>query len=237
MRNLLQISFMLAVGSLVGQVPQSLITPTEKMEKYERYIGSIYKEDKGSGSLTDEKSGTYDADLQYNMFTDALEYVEGTTSYKIAEATTTHANIGGELYYYCDFKNPRGLDRKGYYVLVDMQDHYRIYKKYSVKVTEADEKEIDPMTGKPERGRIRDIVTYYIEIKGKIIELPDSKKAFLAVFEDKKDELKNYMKRKSLKIKKEEDMVQLVARYNALKASQHNQFNNSAYTLLNNFGK
>ncbi|WP_344820985.1 hypothetical protein [Aquimarina gracilis] len=66
-------------------------------------------------------------------------------------------------------------------------------------------------------GKIKLVTTFYLEENEIILELPLSKKDLLLTFSDKEKELKEYMKKEKLKLKKEEDLLRLVARYNALK--------------------
>jgi len=45
------------------------------------------------------------------------------------------------------------------------------------------------------------------------------KKDILTVFNDKEGEIKEYLKKAKIRIRKEEDLIRLVARYNAIKSS------------------
>jgi len=61
-------------------------------------------------------------------------------------------------------------------------------------------------------------VSYFLEENNIIVELPlDKKEILITAFSDKSDELKQYIKKEKIKLKKEEDLVRLVAKYNALK--------------------
>ena len=55
----------------------------------------------------------------------------------------------------------------------------------------------------------------------------------LALFNDKEEELKKYFKKEKIRLGKEEDLIRLVARYNALKSSD----SLASKSLLSNLGK
>ncbi|GAA4276960.1 hypothetical protein GCM10022259_16840 [Aquimarina mytili] len=171
-----------------------------------------YKE----SSVIDEKSGTFDAKLKYNIFTDALEYNQGSKFFEVVKSPTIHARIDGDYFYYCNFKSTRGLKRDGYYVLVELNDKYRIYKRFTLKIKEPSQ---NTLTQIEEAGQLKMITTYFVEEDGMIMELPMNKKDMLATFSDKENELKEYLKKEKIRLKKEEDLIRLVARYNALKSA------------------
>ncbi len=216
MRKILQISVFLIAPIVCAQFSQSIATPSERVKELEKYLGSIYlNKEYQKANVIDEKSGTYDTRLKYNIFTDALEHREGGKIREVIKTPTTYARINDEYYYYCKFQNERGRKRNGYYILVEMNDNYRIYKKYALEIT--DPKEMDAMTGTAVTGKIKVNTTFYMEEGSMIKELPTSKKDFLTAFSDKEGELKEYMKKEKIRLKKQEDLVRLVAKYNALK--------------------
>ncbi|KAA1245911.1 hypothetical protein [Aquimarina sp. RZ0] len=219
MRKILHILFLIISPALFAQLPQSLLKPAKRVAMFDDYEGSIfsslrYKE----ASVIDEKSGTFDAKLRYNIFSDALEFKKANNElFKIVKSPTTHARIDGDYYYYCEFKTQRGSARSGYYVLVELNERYRIYKRYTLDVIEPDKK--GSVSGTSAPGRVKTITTYYIEERGLIMELPMNRKSLLASFSDKETELKAYIKKEKIKVRKEEDLIRLVSRYNALKSS------------------
>ncbi|MHA7056015.1 hypothetical protein ACWGOQ_0002260 [Aquimarina sp. M1] len=206
---------------LFAQLPQSLLKPTERLSTFDEYDGSIFESLRyKDASVIDEKSGTFDTKLRYNAYTDALQHKKGSDLFELVKSTTTHARIDGDYYYYCEFKTQRGLKRPGYYVLVELNERYRIYKKYVVKITEPDKKGSVSGTATPGKVQIR--TDYFLEERGTIMELPTSKKEILAALGDKEEELKAYMKKERIKVRKEEDLIRLVSRYNALKSTGAN---------------
>ncbi len=217
MRQLLL--FVTVVTPLIvnAQLPDSILQFTQKFPKYEDYDGSIYLNTKFiESSVIDEALGTFDAILRYNIYTDTIEYKEDSELYEISKRPTIQARIGKDYFYYCTFKTQRGAEKYGYYILVELNDQYRIYKRYQVHIKEPIK--MDVYNGNLSPGTIRKIVTYYLEENDIVQKLPQEKKAILSsTFEDKQDELKQYIKKEKIKLKKEEDLIRLVAKYNALK--------------------
>lgn len=222
MRNKLQILIFLTSSILFAQIPQELSKPSKRIEKFDTYTGAIYTHKKyQQATIIDEKSGTFDAKLKYNIYTDAIEFEKGSKLYELPKSLTTHVRIQDDYYYYCNFKTNLGVRKQGYFVLIDLNESYRIYKKYDLDIT--DPKGMDPMTGSAITGKIKVKKTLYLEENGKLTPLPLNKKELLVTFSDKKDILKNYIKKEKLKVKKEEDMVKVVAKYNTLKSTETNQ--------------
>jgi hypothetical protein len=219
MKRVLLLLCLAASSALFAQLPKNLLVPTTKVSAYDNYNGSIYmKTHYKESSIIDEKSGTFDAKLKYNIYSDALEYNSKSELYEVVKNQTVHARINSDYFYYCEFQNQRGIHKSGYFILVELTDKYRIYKKLTLKVKDPEEKG-KIINGLPEPGFIKTITTYYLEESGVIMELPINKKEMLATFNDKESELKNYLKKKKIRLSKEEDLVRLVARYNALKSS------------------
>ncbi|WP_378181834.1 hypothetical protein [Aquimarina sp. SS2-1] len=221
MRKILQFLFLAISPILFAQLPQSLLEPTTRVSTFDEYDGSIFESLRyKDASVIDEKSGTFDTKLRYNAYTDALQHKDGSNLFELVKSPTTHARIDGDYYYYCDFKTQRGLKRPGYYVLVELNERYRIYKKYSVKITEPNAK--GSVSGTAAPGKVQIKTKYFLEERGVIMELPMNKKEILAALGDKEEELKAYIKKERIKVRKEEDLIRLVSRYNALKSSDAN---------------
>lgn len=218
MRIILQTTLLLVFINAQAQLPNQLIKSVSKTTMFEGYAGSVYVDNQyKDASIIDEKSGTYNAKLRYNMHTDALEYSKGDNLYEIAKSTTTHIRIGGKYYYFCKFKNQRGFNKHGYYILLELNDQYRIYKKNELRVTQPQERDV--VTGSSTIGKLRNIEKYYLEIDGIVTELPTGKRDILTLFSDYQEPLKKYLKKEKIRLKNPEDLIRFVAKYNALKNS------------------
>lgn len=216
MRKILLLICLALSSTIFAQLPRDLLRPISKDYTFDEYNGSIYmKSNYKESSVIHEKSGTFDAKLKYNIHSDALEYSIGEQLFEVSKSPVIHARIDGDYFYYCDFETQRGVDRSGYYVLVELTDTYRIYKRFSVKIKEP---RTTVVVGTPiEPGSIRMKTKYYLEESGVIMEIPMNKKGMLAAFNDKESELKEYLKKEKIRLRKEEDLIRLVARYNSLK--------------------
>jgi len=181
MRNLIQVLTLLTCSVIFAQLPQDMLNSSKKITKFEKYAGSIYSNkefQKSNIVYKNEKS--FDLPLNYNIYTDAIEYEKNLDLFEIAKDPATFAQINGDYYYYCDFKTNRGQSRKGYYVLVEANESYRIYKKYEVEITDPAEKE--SMPGNFTMGKIKLVTTFYQEKNDVISDLPMNKKDILAAF-------------------------------------------------------
>ncbi len=224
MKRTLPFILLAAFYASFAQIPSSLLVPTSKISSYDDYEGSIYMKFRyKESSVIDEKSSAFDAKLKYNIYTDALEFVSKSGDlFELVKNPTIHARIDGDYFYYCDFKSQRGIDRRGYYVLVELTDRYRIYKRFTLEIKDPKE-QAAVSSGVAEPGSIRMNTSYFIEEAGVIMELPLNKKEMLAAFSDKENELKEYLKKEKIRLKKEEDLIRFVARYNALKSDEVSQ--------------
>ncbi|MEW7277320.1 hypothetical protein ABW636_01840 [Aquimarina sp. 2201CG1-2-11] len=217
-------------STLFAQLPKSLITPLSKTSDFSNYKGSIYMNyNYEQSTVIHEKSRTYDAELKYNIHTDAIEFNSKGQVYEIKKNVTTHVRIDDSYLYYCNFEDRYGTSRNGYYILVELTDRYRIYKRLTTKIIKPQER---TATSVEVPGIVKINTKYYIEEDQVIMELPKNKKSMLALFSDKEDELKKYLKKEKIRLGKEEDLIRLVARYNALKSSD----SLSSKSLLSNSG-
>ncbi|RZS98841.1 hypothetical protein [Aquimarina brevivitae] len=198
-----------------AQLSQSIARPIQKPSAFNDYDGSVYERVAfRKAEISDKQHGTHIAELRYNIHTDALEYENDNGYFELYKRTTLNVRFDDEYFYYCKFKNERGADREGYYVLIEKHENYSIYKKYDLEFREP--KRVT-MTQVEESGKINQVITYYLEERGVITELPMRKKDFLAIFRDKETELEDYMKEERIRLRKEEDLIRIVSRYHALK--------------------
>jgi len=218
MMTRLHFIFLLSSSIIFAQLPTSLTKISEPIDGFDEYKGSIYTSLRYTNSnVIDEKSGKYDVKLRYNVFSDNLEFKKGTKLFNIVKSPTTHARIDEEYFYYCEFKTRRGAKRYGYYVLVDLNEQYRIYKKYSLKIIDPKKNNSNISAEIETPGKLIVITTYYIEEEGEVLELPMQKKELLYVLGDEMSKLKAYIKKEKIRLRKEDDLIRLVSKYNTIK--------------------
>ncbi|WP_108868710.1 hypothetical protein [Aquimarina aquimarini] len=205
---------------LIAQLPKSMIVESKRSYFFEEYEGSPYLKDRYVAyDVINEKTGTFTGKLKYNIDLDAFEYKDGSKFYQIIKEAEIHIRNEDHFFYYCHFVSPRGSKREGYYVLLELHDQYRMYKRYTLDITEPEKS--SGSTYGVEPGEIKQICTYYLEENGVIAELSQNEKDILELFSDKRIELAAYLKKEKLRLKKEEDLVRFIAKYNALKQSDN----------------
>ncbi len=215
-----------------AQLPVSLLESAKRITMYDDYEGSVYQTLRyQDASVIDEKSGTFDAKLRYNIYKDRIEHQKDNELHQIVKSPTTHVRVDGDYFYFCEFKTQRGFKKNGYYVLVELNEQYRIYKRYTLKIKDPDMK--GSVSGNAIPGSIQTITTYYLEERGTIMELPMNRKEMLATLGDKSEQMKAYIKKEKIKLRKEEDLIRLVSRYNALKSID----SGPSRSLLTNSGR
>jgi len=181
MKKSILLLFLAISSTIVAQLPRSLLKSAERVTSFDEYDGSMYAKGRyKESSIIDEKSGTYIAKLKYNIYTDAIEFTKDSKLFSIVKTPTTHVQIDSDYFYYCEFKSQRGLKRNGYYILVELNDTYRIYKRLTLDIKEPDLSLIK--TSGP--GQLKTITTYYLEEEGVIMELPMNKKDILVTFSE-----------------------------------------------------
>lgn len=234
MKTFANILVLLSVCTSLAQLPERLITPIDQNNTFDEYAGSIFINQNFKAALViDERTGTYDADLRYNIYSDAIEFAKDDQLFELEKNSVMHFKINDELYYYCKFKNDRGLNRHGYYILVSLSNNYTIYKKIELDITAP--KTTSVVESHNAQGRILKREVYYIEKDKKITELPQNKKDILStVFSDQEVALKAFIKTEKIKIRKEQDLIKLVQKYNSLNGDDSS---NSSRSLLSNMGQ
>lgn len=217
MRKILLFALILASTMLHAQLPQVILTKTKKVIAFdENYDGTIYKDTwKKKSIVVDEKSGSYEAKLRYNIYSDRIEVKDASGLQSLVKSAPIHVKIDDDYYYYCEFKTRRERPKKGYFVLVHLADDFKIYKKYDLDIKQPnDNTNFNTEQGKP--GIIKLVTTYYLEEHNTIVELPLKKKEMLALFEAKHNELEKFFKNEKIKLRKEEDLIKFVSHFNSL---------------------
>ncbi len=224
---------LLVTSSLFAQLPEMLIEPLVKTKLFEKYDGSIWKQRKFIESkISNENIGDFIVNLRYNIYTDAMEFSNNSKElYTLKENIDTTIKLEDDEYHYCEFKTERGQNRSGYYILVELNDSYRVYKKYRVEITKVSKASYSGIVvaSSNSLGSIHLKTTYYIEENGAVMGLPTEKKEILAILDNESEVLKKLMKKEKLRMKKEEDVLRVVSQYNTMRKS-----NDSSKSLLVN---
>lgn len=216
MRKILLLLLLLCLQNSFAQLPISLLENTKANLFFQDYEGSIYtSKNYKLSSIVQENTGAYEGKIRYNIYDDRMEHKKENQLYTIQKKENIHIKIDDEYFYYCNFIDMKGFKKHGYYVLVELTNSYKIYKKYTLKI-------VDPTNTQKvnnqlaEAGKLRKRVTYFLEEGNKITELPMKEKDLLAKFSDQKDNLKSYIKKQKIRFRKEEDLIRFVSKYKML---------------------
>lgn len=223
MKMKLLLTLLCVTATTYAQLPTSMIQRAKRIVKYNDYTGSIYRSiNYVDASVIQENAGAFDGKVRYNIHSDRMEYESDNDLYEIKKQENIHVKLGSEYYYYCRFTDLEGYNQHGYYVMIELTDNYRIYKKYYTKIINPSVKSA-VNNQLPEAGKIRVKVAYFLEEDNLVVELPMNKKALIEQFSDKKDQLLSYAKQQKIRFKKEEDLIRLISKYNALKNEDEGQ--------------
>lgn len=216
------LTLFIGFSTVQAQLPRKMIEFSQKVTSFDKdYFGSIYKQKEPSPSKVFHTTfGNHEVNLQYNVYIDAIEYELDNQTYTLLKTDPANVQIGDEFYYYGNFKTQRKQKREGYYVLIDNQEYYRIFKKYTLDIKESKPNDQIGSSSENTKGKIKLVTTYYLEENNIVIELPTKKKDMLAMFESRESELKDFFKKEKLKLKNEEDLIKFVSHFNVLNQNE-----------------
>lgn len=167
--------------------------------------GNIYKNDKLLKA---------NVPMRYNAYADEIEIKNTSDSDygALVKDPSIYVKILKDNYVLIPFNG--SIKEGGYFsVLVD-GEKYSLYKKVKSTFNQ-------PYVAKTSYERDRDpsfskTTTYYLVENGKFYELPDSKSKILKVMDNKKKEVKAYIKDNDLNLDDEDDLMKLVAYFDSI---------------------
>ncbi|WP_459211359.1 hypothetical protein [Aquimarina rhabdastrellae] len=215
MKKILPLIFIVLPFFVFGQLPQEYLRSINNASSMEHYQGSMYLTKKASpSSVTKTYSESLEADLHYNLHTDTFEYKNAKRTYGILKNPSIQIEMDNKKFTYHKFKDYYHLNKAGYYVLLEKNTRYRIFKKYILKILEPEKTLIKSET--LNSGKLKLTTSYFLEENNVIIELPKSSKKLLSLFDKHKKEVKEYMKQEKLKLKKEEHLIKILSYFSSI---------------------
>jgi len=218
--------FMMANG-LDGQELTNGLMENYKLKKtiegtYSRYNlkpseiqGTPYLNEKFvPGKLITSKGAAYTGvPLRYNGYSDDLEFQKGEDSYNMDPKTIVkRAEFGGLVLVCVQYYEGR-KSKDGFFQLLT-EGKATLLVKYTVKLL--DKESAKPFI-EPKPARFDDPKKdYYLSINGAPAVLISNKKSLLELFGAEKDKMESYISGNKLSIKKDDDMIKIVSRYNRL---------------------
>lgn len=157
--------------------------------------------------------------LRYNAERDEIEVkkslrVSNSTAKVLLKHEDIYIKILNKLIVYTPIKD--GIDKAGYFMVLQEGDNYALYKKIQKKFIEGREsvnsitRDIPPA--------FKNVEVYYLvnKAKGSFNKFPKSKKGKLKVFSQNTKEVKNYVNTNKLNVNKEYALAKLVKFYDTL---------------------
>ena len=173
--------------------------------------GSPYlKETFQRGMVHIEDNEPYAAMLRYNAYQDEIQIQEGNGVSSLFLRDYIWVELGGETFRIVDYKTKSGIS-KGYFVELN-QGNTRLLKRYEKVFREAEAASSSYSQDKPPRFDDR-IAYYLIQGESPAREIKLRKKDVLEALSSK--EADSYVKQQKLKLKSEEEVLQLIEVINA----------------------
>jgi hypothetical protein len=179
-------------------------------ENEEFVIGYIFKNGKILAS---------NVALRYNAERDEIEVkkslrVSNSTAKVLIKHEDIYIKILNKLIVYTPIKD--GIDRAGYFMVLQEGDNYALYKKIQKKFIEGRES-VNSIT-RDTPPAFKNVEVYYLvnKAKGSFNKFPKSKKGKLKVFSRNTKEVKNYVNANKLNVNKEYALAKLVKFYDTL---------------------
>ena len=162
----------------------------------------LYKENNTKGSVVFNGTTIPVSGLNYNTYSDEVGYKTGKDSiYVIDKRQVSSFKINNDCFVKKDDE---------FYQALFQGDKFSLYKKYKAIVIEGAFNPIDA-TRAPSRLQITD--EYYIDSAGTLEKFTPSKKSLQQIFGDRASEIKSYIKKNHLSLKKDEDLIKIFEYY------------------------
>lgn len=168
--------------------------------------GNIYQEDKIV------RAGV---PMRYNAFADEIEIKKSADSEDygaLIKDPDIFVKIGKEIYVFIPFEGSN--EKGGYFSLLNDGKTYDLYKKTTAVYQEPQKAETTYKKATPP-AFIKSI-KYYLVKDGTFLEMPTGKSRILKMMDQKKNEIKSYIKENKLDINKEPDLIKVVAYFDSL---------------------
>ncbi|EZH74406.1 hypothetical protein ATO12_11595 [Aquimarina atlantica] len=183
-------------------------------------IGTPYENEKlelGEIVHTNSKQKIQKLFLRYNAFNDQIEVsktLEASELHGLLKSDHIYARINNKEYHYKRYKDLNNQTKKGYLIKLRSNTKISLYKLLVKKYTKA--KAANTSYHKNTPAKFTDQHTYYLEIGEKLFLVSSSKKKTISIFPNNQKEVKDFIGKEKLSLKKEKDLVKLVNFYSTL---------------------
>jgi hypothetical protein len=185
------------------------------------YAGSVYENEEFVNGyiFRNGKTLASNVGLRYNAKRDEIEVkkslrVSNSTAKVLVKHEEIYIKILNKLFVYSPIKD--GIDKAGYFMVLQEGDNYALYKKIQKKFIEGRES-VNSIT-RDTPPAFKNVEVYYLVNKanGSFNEFPKSRKKKLKLFTKNTKEVKNYVNANKLNVNKEYALVKLVKFYDTL---------------------
>jgi hypothetical protein len=153
--------------------------------------------------------------MRYNAYSDEIEIKNGSSkdSYgALMKDPSVFVKIFKNIYVFIPYKGSN--EKGGYFNILADGNTYDLYKKTKATFHEAHVAKTSYDSNRPPY--FSKDVTYYLVKDGRFYELPTRKSKILKVMDEKKKQVKTYVKQNDLDLDKEADLVKLVTYFDSL---------------------
>ncbi len=185
------------------------------------FSGSSYEnEDFVNGYVfRDGKTLASNIALRYNAKRDEIEVKNSVNTSNenakvLVKSEDIYIKILNKVFVYTPVKE--GIDKAGYFIVIQEGDNYSLYKKITKEFIEGREA-VNSIT-RDTPPAFKNKIVYYLVHKsdGSFFEFPKSRKGKLKVFTQHKKEIKDFVKSNKLNINKDYALAKLVKYYDTL---------------------
>ncbi len=201
----------LMLRNLVSQGVTEFKTP-DKLD------GSIYLKDefvKSNVLVKDEETTVEGFELRYNIMSDAMEFVENNETRSLHKHKVNHVNIGGEFFLVATIEE-EGKERLKYMKTLALENSYAL-QSYEVTIQEPFYHPGMHSTCPNPKAITRTRLFAKLPNQEVAIEI-DKKSDLYTLVGDRAKEVKTYMKKNKISIKKQADLQQVLEYYVSIKS-------------------
>ena len=205
-------SFSQRVIDLGTEVQNRVFENTRKANKKPiNAIGSPYIEEaftpiriKGDDKVYPARYNAYNSEMEINLGKDEIVVLNPKNDQEVIFINTN------TVYKAYDFINEEGKSVNGFLVLVSQTPEYALLKQERVKFYQAEEAQSAYEQSKPARfKKLND--KFYLKKESSFSYLPSNKKRLFKTFPEHSKQIKEYLKKNKLSLKKETDMIKIAS--------------------------
>lgn len=177
-------------------------------------LGSpFYSESFSLGTVYTNGGKSFDAYLRYDAYNDEMQMKNNEEIIALLKLENSKVKLGNELFEVFSFLY-NDSEQIGYFIILSQSGNTKLFKHKRKKIVEGFKAQNSYTTDKPPM--FKDEISYYIMKGSKLKSVSLSKRKILELLNDKRKELDNYISEKKLKLRNEDDFIEIVNFYNTI---------------------